>query len=93
MIQLRDGRVLLVYGYRAEPYSIRAKLSDDRGRTWSEAHILRGNGSRRDIGYPRVVQRPDGKVVAIYYFMDEETSPERYVEAAIWRPLPVSKED
>lgn len=92
MIQLRDGRILLVYGYRAEPYSIRAKLSSDEGKTWSEPYILRGDGSGRDIGYPRVVQRPDGKVVAVYYFMDEETGPERYVEAAIWSPPPVGKE-
>ena len=36
MIELRDGRICLLYGYRAEPYSIRAVLSGDRGRTWSE---------------------------------------------------------
>lgn len=88
MIQLEDGRILLVYGYRAEPYSIRAKLSNDGGRTWSDPYILRGNGSDRDIGYPRVVQRPDGKVVAVYYFVDEKSGPERFVEAAIWDPPP-----
>ena len=31
------------------------------------------DGSGRDIGYPRIVQRPDGKIVMVYYFMDEET--------------------
>lgn len=92
MTRLHDGRILLVYGYRAEPYSIRAKLSDDKGKTWSEAYVLRDNGSGRDIGYPRVVQRPDGKVVAAYYFMDEDTGPERYIEAAIWDPPPAAEE-
>ena len=36
MIRLRDGRICLLYGYRAEPYSIRAVLSGDGGRTWSD---------------------------------------------------------
>jgi hypothetical protein len=36
MILLRDGRVCLTYGRRAAPYSIRARLSADGGRTWGE---------------------------------------------------------
>jgi len=86
MIKLKDGRVCLVYGYREKPCSIRAKLSRDGGLTWGKAHILRNNGSSRDIGYPRVVQRPDGKIVAIYYFSDEKIGPERFIEATIWDP-------
>lgn len=88
MVKLRDGRICLIYGYRAEPYSIRAKLSDDNGRTWSDDIVLRDDGADRDIGYPRVVQRPDGKVVAVYYFNDPKTGPERYIGATIWDPGP-----
>lgn len=86
MIRLADGRLCLVYGYRAEPYSIRARLSRDEGKTWSDDYVLRANGSGRDLGYPRVVQRPDGKVVAVYYFEDGVSGPERFIEAAIWQP-------
>ncbi len=88
MIQLQDGRICLVYGYRAEPYSIRVTLSSDGGRTWSEPITLRDDGASRDIGYVRAVQRPDGKVVAVYYFTDEASGPERYIGATIWSPPP-----
>lgn len=86
LIRLRDGRLCLAYGYRAEPYSIRVKLSSDDGRSWGEDVVIRDDGANRDIGYPRMVQRPDGKVVVLYYFNDLETGPERYIAASIWDP-------
>jgi len=58
----------------------------DAGKTWSEPIVLRNDGGGRDLGYPRTVQRPDGKVVAIYYFWDQKTGPERYIAASIWDP-------
>jgi hypothetical protein len=88
LVKLRDGRICLVYGRRVEPSSIRAKLSEDNGRTWSDDIVLRADGARIDIGYPRVVQRPDGKVVAVYYFNDPVTGPELYIGATIWDPGP-----
>ena len=93
MVKMQDGRICLVYGYRAEPNSsIRAKISSDNGKTWSKDYFLRDDGSGQDIGYPRVVQRPDGKIVAIYYFEDEVTGPERYIGATIWSPPAVGTE-
>jgi hypothetical protein len=90
MIRLADGRVCLTYGRRAVPYSIRARLSGDGGKTWGEEVVLRDGGGGVDLGYPRSVQRPDGKVVTVYYFWDRQTGPERYVAATIWNPgLPV----
>jgi len=86
LIKLRDGRLCLCYGYRAAPWSINAKLSSDNGRTWSDPIVLRDDGVDRDIGYCRAVQRPDGKVVTIYYYDDKETGPERYIAATIWDP-------
>lgn len=86
LIKLQDGRICLAYGYRAEPFSIRAKISGDNGKTWSKDYILRGGGSGRDLGYPRMVQRPDGKIVVLYYFEDKADGPERFIEATIWDP-------
>lgn len=85
MIKLKDGRLALTYGYRAVPYGIRAKLSADNGRTWGPEIILRGDGGRWDLGYPRTVQRPDGKIVTIYYFNDDPDK-ERFIAATIWDP-------
>lgn len=84
--KLKDGRLCLTYGFRAYPYSIRARLSEDNGKTWGPQIVLRDDGQDRDVGYVRSVQRADGKVVTIYYFDDEETGPERYIGATIWDP-------
>ena len=85
LIKLKDGRLCLTYGYRASPYSICAKISADNGRTWSNEILLRNDGAGRDIGYVRSVQRPDGKVVTIYYFQDNKQA-ERYIGCSIWEP-------
>lgn len=68
LLRLRDGRLLAVYGYRAPPYGIRAKVSDDDGRTWGPELVLRDDGGSLDLGYPRVVELADGSVLAAYYF-------------------------
>jgi Neuraminidase (sialidase) len=95
MVKMTDGRICLIYGYRATEEEIknktatsdiRAKISNDNGLSWSKDYILRNDGSGWDLGYPRVVQRSDGKIVAVYYFMDKETGPERYIAATIWDP-------
>ncbi|HOZ48155.1 MAG TPA: sialidase family protein [Candidatus Hydrogenedentes bacterium] len=86
LIKLRDGRVCLTYGVRAEPFRICAKFTDDGGRTWSDEVVLRDDGANRDMGYVRSVQRANGNVVTLYYFSDKETGPERYIAATIWDP-------
>ena len=85
MIRLRDGRLVVTYGYRSAPYGIRARISDDRGRTWGREIMLRDDGGCWDLGYPRTVERADGRVVTIYYFNDDPKS-ERYIAATIWKP-------
>ena len=90
LIRLADGRISLSYGYRAKPFQMRAKLSSDGGRTWGPDLTLRDHGGGRDIGYPASVQRPDGKIVTIYYFHDEPLS-DRCIAATIWDPGKPSK--
>lgn len=85
LLRLSDGRVALIYGWRSAPYGIRARLSEDDGQTWSEELILRDDGASWDLGYPRTVQRLDGKLVTTYYFHDR-TRRERYIGATIWQP-------
>jgi hypothetical protein len=47
--------------------------------------VLRKDGAFWDVGYPRSVQRPDGKVVTVYYFADDRNK-ERFIGATIWEP-------
>jgi len=83
MILLGDGRLAITYGIRKPPFGIGARLSPDQGRTWGEEIILRDDGGNWDLGYPRTVQRPDGKVVTVYYYNQDENR-ERYIGATIW---------
>ncbi len=85
LIALRDGRLCLTYGCRARPFGIRARLSRDQGATWGEEIVLRDDGPTGDLGYPRSVQRPDGRVVTVYYF-NGPADEDRAIEATIWRP-------
>jgi Neuraminidase (sialidase) len=85
LIKLKDGRLCLTYGVRAEPYRIAAKFSEDGGSTWSDEIVLRDDGAGRDIGYVRSILRPDGKIVTMYYFQNK-LKPERYIAATIWDP-------
>lgn len=84
--RLHDGRLCLTYGFRAYPFSIRARLSTNNGKSWGPQIVLRQDGVDRDIGYVRSVQHPDGKMVTTYYISDRETGPERYIVATIWDP-------
>jgi hypothetical protein len=83
LVRLRDGRICLAYGVRKAPYRMEARFSRDGGRSWSEPFVLRTDGASRDLGYPRMVQRPDGKLVTVYYFHDRSHL-ERTIEATIW---------
>jgi hypothetical protein len=83
LIRLADGGVCLTYGYRGPRPGMRARVSNDAGHTWSKEIVLRDDGGGRDLGYPRTVQRKDGKIVTVYYFHDQPKG-DRYVAATIW---------
>lgn len=85
LLRLRDGRLCLTYGVRKPPFRIEARLSRDGGNSWSEPLVLRTDGASRDLGYPRTVERADGKIVAVYYFHDMSRV-ERTIQATIWDP-------
>jgi Neuraminidase (sialidase) len=85
LFRLRDGRLCVTYGYRARLYSIRAQLSRDNGKTWGDITTLRDDAATWEVGYTRSVQRPDGKIVTVYYFNDAPHN-ERFIAATIWTP-------
>lgn len=80
---LPDGRLAVAYGCRSKPYGIRARLSEDRGRTWGPELHLRDDARTWDMGYPRMAVLPDGRLLTIYYFTSAER-PEQHIAATVW---------
>jgi hypothetical protein len=83
LVRLQDGRLCAAYGVRRPPFGIRARLSDDEGLTWGEEIHLRDDGRTWDLGYARMVQREDGKLVTVYYYTTHENA-EQHIAATIW---------
>jgi len=67
--RLPDGRILVTYGYRYEPYGERACISSDGGRTWhyDREIILRDDAPSGDLGYPATHPFEDGTALTVYY--------------------------
>jgi hypothetical protein len=62
-----DGRVVCAYSYRHPPYGVRARVSEDAGRTWGSEIIIRDDGGSWDLGYPRVIEESRERILAVYY--------------------------
>ena len=89
LTQLRDGRLCCVFGER-DTYRILARYSADDGEAWGQALVLRSDFEPdsygdSDLGYPRVLQRADGKLIALYYWATKAT-PHQHIAATTWRP-------
>ncbi len=71
-LRLPDQRVLLVYGYRHDPWGIRARVLNAECTNVSEAEeiILRADGAHGDLGYPWATMTADGRILVVYYFHD-----------------------
>jgi hypothetical protein len=91
MVKMKDGRLALAYIYRSGYGSrVNIRFSSNNGRSWSDEIILRCcDGATYDVGYPHMVQRPDGKLVIIYYWNnanEEGAKPYRYIASTIVDP-------
>ena len=87
LVQLTDGRIVLVYGNRDEPTSVCARISSDHGKSWSVPITLRQTGGSKDMGYTRAVVLPDDTIVTAYYLNDQaDGNGERFIEATRWKP-------
>jgi len=73
LLRLRDGKLLVTYGYRHEPFGQRACVSNDHGQTWDDANefVLRDDAPNNDLGYPASAQLADGSIFTVYYQIDQ----------------------
>ena len=67
LLRLRDGRLLMTYGYRRKPYGNQARISADHGKTWSEPITISSDGKDGDLGYPSTVELGDGTLLTVWY--------------------------
>jgi hypothetical protein len=81
--RLKDGRLVMVYGFRDAPFGMRARIGAGDGTAWGEEIILREDGGMSDLGYPRTVVREDGKVLTLYYY-NYGTDTDRFIGATLF---------
>jgi sialidase-1 len=84
LLRLRDGRLLMSYGYRRAPFGNQARVSEDRGRTWSQPLTISGDGAGGDLGYPSTVELADGTLITVWYESMRST-PRAVLRMARWR--------
>jgi sialidase-1 len=84
LLRLRSGRILCSYGYRQEPFGVRAVFSEDEGETWDMDNeiVIREDGLHRDLGYPASVQLQDDRILTVYYFHGADGI--RYIGGSIY---------
>ena len=73
LIRHSSGMLVMVCGYRLEPYGQRVALSTDDGQTWEHDFIIRDDGPDGDLGYPASVEMPDGSILTVYYQKPQST--------------------
>lgn len=84
MVCLPDGRLVLAFGYRGERPAIKVRVSEDSGRSFGPEIILRDDAATYDIGYPRMMVRPDGSLLVCYYYATSEI-PQQHIAYTIFR--------
>lgn len=89
MVRMRDGRIAVIYGNRSLKMVL-GRISADNGRTWGKEIIIRDDfttdsQNESDLGYPRLTQNADGKLVAIYYFSDKDHR-EQHIACTVFSP-------
>lgn len=83
LLRLKDGRILMTYGYRRPPFGNLARVSADEGRTWSGPLTLSDDSSIGDLGYPSTVELPGGKLLSIWYEKRAD-APKAVLRQAVW---------
>jgi hypothetical protein len=84
LLRLRDGRLLMTYGRRRQPFGNQARLSTDNGQTWSDAMIISGDGIGGDLGYPSTVELGDGTLLTVWYEKMKD-QPHAVLRQATWK--------
>ncbi|WP_270089043.1 sialidase family protein [Sphingobacterium sp. SYP-B4668] len=69
-LRLPDDRVLVTYGYRHQPFGIRARILNAECTDFDTApeFVIREDGGSGDIGYPWAVMLDKNRILVTYYY-------------------------
>jgi hypothetical protein len=77
LVELDDGRVLLVMGNRASPKGVVGMVGDRQQHfDWSQRFTLVDDAYSADCGYPSSVKLPGGRALTLYYATQAKEHPE-----------------
>ena len=83
LLKLADGRLVMSYGYRRQPFGSQARVSEDDGQSWSDPLAISADGTSGDLGYPSTAQLGDGSLVTVWYEKLKD-SPRAVLRLARW---------
>jgi hypothetical protein len=88
IVQLNNNQLWVVYGERNNG-TICTKFSNDLGLSWSDSFVIMDgfwsvDMEYNDLGYPRLLKKSDGSLVAIYYYSTKEHP--HHLRASSWNP-------
>ncbi|GMU21563.1 MAG: hypothetical protein AMXMBFR13_16560 [Phycisphaerae bacterium] len=84
LLRLKNGHLLMTYGYRRPPFGNQARISTDHGQTWSEPLIISDDGAGYDLGYPSTVELDGGELLTVWY-EQMKGSPNGVLRQARWK--------
>jgi hypothetical protein len=88
LVKLKDGRLCCIYGDHHHR-RIAGIYSEDGGKTWGMEFIIREDFEELDedpdLGYPKMLQRRYGKLVALYFWTTSKI-PQQHIAVSIWEP-------
>ena len=83
MIQLSTGEIILSYGRRTYPYSLRYIVSMDNGKTFSKEKKLT-NQFNWDFGYPSTCELSNGTLLSVWYGKNNYFQKNNYIYYINW---------
>ncbi len=87
-MRLRDGRIVVIFGRRKEPYGMGLIVSEDDGASWSAEAVIRADASDWDLAYAVATQLDDGRIFTAYYYMEDDGNNfggTRYIAGSFFR--------
>ncbi|MBR6740486.1 MAG: exo-alpha-sialidase [Clostridia bacterium] len=79
-----SGMLISTYGYRNEPYGVKAMFSRDNGESWDVGHDVYVNGISGDLGYPASIELEDHSILTVFYAIPKKGEP-AVIMQQIWR--------